>query len=193
MRDSRQQLSTATVGLHWLVAIAIFGLWPLGFYMARTRTYSLWPLHQSSGTVLLIVILIRLAWRFQNGWPQPVSVYSRVEQVLARTVHWTLVVALVVLPLTGLISGYAGGYDITVFGWQILADNPNNAIVAADAIHKLKVNPRSEALHDFLQLVHIVMSRILAAAVLLHIAGALKHHLVDKDGTLRRMLGARMG
>jgi cytochrome b561 len=176
MRDSKQKFSTATVGLHWLVAIVIFGLWPLGFYMARTRTYSLWPLHQSTGTVLLVVILIRLAWRFQNGWPQPVSVYSRMEQVLARTVHWTLVVSLLVMPLTGLISGYAGGYDI----------------VAADAIHKLKVNPRSEALHDFLQVVHIYVSRILAAAVLLHVAGALKHHLVDKDGTLRRMLGARV-
>lgn len=193
MRDSKQKFSTATVVLHWIVAITLFGLWPLGFYMARTRSYSLWPLHQSTGTVLLVVILIRLAWRISNGWPQPVSVYSRVEQVLAKAVHWTLVVALVVMPLTGLISGYAGGYDITVFGWQILPDNPNHAIVAADAIHKLRVNPRSEALHDFLQVVHIVVSRILAAAILLHIAGALKHHLIDKDGTLRRMLGARVG
>ena len=190
MRDSRQKLSALTVGLHWIVAITILGLWPLGFYMARTRTYSLWPLHQSTGTVLLAVILVRLVWRFHNGWPQPVSVYSRVEQVLAKTVHWTLVVALVVMPLTGLVSGYAGGYDITVFGWQILPDNPNHAIVAADAIHKLKVTPRNGTLHDDLQVVHRVVAWILATAVLLHIAGALKHHLVDKDGTLRRMLGA---
>jgi cytochrome b561 len=192
MGDSRQKFSATTVALHWIVAITIFGLWPLGFYMARTRTYSLWPLHQSTGSVLLAVILVRLAWRFHNGWPQPVGNYSRLERVLAKTVHWTLVIALVVMPVTGLVSGYAGGYDITVFGWQILPDNPNHAIVAADAIHKLRVTPRSEALHDFLQVVHIIVSRILAAAILLHVAGALKHHTVDKDGTLRRMLGARV-
>jgi cytochrome b561 len=193
MYDTKQKFSAATVSLHWIVAITIFGLWPLGFYMARVRNYSLWPWHQSTGTVLFVFIVIRLAWRFKNGWPQPVSVYTRAEQILAKIVHWTLVVALVVMPLSGLVSGYAGGYDITVFGWQILPDNPNHAVVAADAIHKLRVNPRSEALHDFLQQVHIVMSRILAAAVLLHIAGALKHHLIDRDGTLRRMLGARVG
>jgi cytochrome b561 len=192
MYDSKQKLSGATVSLHWVVAATVFGLWPLGYYMAHTRTYALWPLHQSTGDVLFVVILLRLIWRFKNGWPQPVSVYSRFEQILAKTVHWTLVVALVVMPLSGLVSTYAGGYDITVFGWQIIPDVPNHAIVPANAIHKLKVIPRSEALHDFLQQVHIVFAWILAGAVALHITGALKHHLVDKDGTLRRMLGARV-
>lgn len=192
MMDTRQKFSSATVGLHWIVALTVFFLWPLGYYMARTRTYALWPVHQSTGTVLLAVVLVRVAWRYRNGWPQPVGSYSQFERVLARVVHWTLIVSLLAMPLTGLISGYAGGYDITVFGWQILPDNPNHAIVAADAIHKAKVNPRSEWLHDFLQQVHIVLSRVLAAAVLLHVAGALKHHLIDRDGTLRRMLGARL-
>jgi cytochrome b561 len=190
MRDSRQKFSTATVGLHWIVAIAILGQWPLGYYMAKVRDYSLWPIHQSIGYLLFVVIAIRLIWRFQNGWPQPVSVYSRFEQVLARTVHWTLVVALVVMPVSGIVSTYAGGYDITVFGLTLIPDVPNHAIVAADAIHKLKVIPRSEALHDFLQQVHIAFAWILAGAIGLHVCGALKHHLIDKDGTLRRMLGA---
>jgi cytochrome b561 len=190
MYDSKQKLSTATVSLHWIVAVTIFGMWPLGYYMATTRTYSLWPLHQSTGTVLFVVILIRLLWRFKNGWPQPVSVYSRAERKLARIVHWTLVLALVVMPLSGLVSTWAGGYDTTVFGWQLHPDNPNHAVLPADAIHKLKVIPRNEALHDFLQKVHIVVAWILAGAILLHMTGALKHHLVDKDGTLRRMLGA---
>jgi len=190
MYDSKQKLAAATVALHWIVAVTLFAQWPLGYYMASTRDYSLWALHQSTGDVLFIVILIRLVWRFNNGWPVPVSTYSRVEQILAKVVHWTLVVALVVMPLSGLLSTYAGGYDITVFGWQIIPDVPNHAIVPANAIHKLKVTPRSEALHDFLQHVHVVMAWILAGAVVLHITGALKHHLIDKDGTLRRMLGA---
>ncbi len=192
MNDSKQKLSTTTVSLHWIVGLTIIGMLILGFYMATTRTYSLWPVHKSTGTVLFVFILARVVWRIKNGWPQPVSVYSRVEQNLAKLVHWTLIIAMVVMPLSGLVSSYAGGYDMTVFGWQILPDNPNNAVVPAGAIHKDKVIPRNEALHDFLGEVHSAGGWILAAAVLLHIAGALKHHLVDKDGTLRRMLGARV-
>jgi len=192
MRDTKQKLSTATIALHWVVAVTIFGLWPLGYYMARTRTYSLWPWHQSTGDVLFLIIVARLLWRYRNGWPEPIRTYPRPERVLARLVHWTLVVALVTMPLTGIVSTYAGGYDITVFGWQIIPDVPNHAHVAANAIHKLRVTPRNEALHDFLQRVHVVFAWVLAGAVALHVAGALKHHLIDKDGTLRRMLGARV-
>jgi len=193
MYDSKQKLSPVTVALHWIVAAMVLFLWPLGYFMATVRAYNFWPLHQSTGTVLFVVILIRLFWRFKNGWPQPVSVYSRFEQVLARTVHWTLVVALVAMPLSGLVSGYMGGYDITVFGWTLIPDVPNHAIVPADAIHKLKVIPRNNAMHDFLQQVHIFFAWVLVGAVALHVAGALKHHLIDKDGTLRRMLGAKVG
>ncbi len=192
MNDTKQKLSPITVSLHWIVAATVFFLWPLGYYMATTRSYKFWPLHQSTGTVLLAVIVIRLAWRIKNGWPQPVSDYSRFEQKLAKTVHWTLAIALLVMPLSGLVSGYMGGYDITVFGWQIIPDVPNHAVVPADAIHKLRVIPRSEKMHDFLQQVHIVFAWILAGAVGLHITGALKHHLLDRDGTLCRMLGARV-
>jgi cytochrome b561 len=79
-----------------------------------------------------------------------------------------------------------------VFGWTLIHDVPNHAIVPAGAIHKLRVIPRNEWLHDFLQHVHIVVAWILAGAIALHVGGALKHHLIDKDGTLRRMLGARL-
>jgi cytochrome b561 len=192
MYDTKQKLSTATISLHWVIALTIFAQWPLGLYMATTRKYSLWPVHQSIGYVLFLVILLRVLWRLKNGWPQPVSVYSRAEQILARTVHWTLVVSLIVMPLSGIVSTYAGGYDITVFGWQIIPDVPNHAVVPPGAIHKLKVIPRNEPLHDFLQRVHIIFAWILAGAFALHVAGALKHHLVDRDGTLRRMLGARV-
>jgi cytochrome b561 len=190
MYDSKQKLSTLTVSLHWIIALTIFGQWPLGYVMANTRNYSLWPIHQSIGYVLFLVILARVIWRFRNGWPIPVGVYSRAEQILAKTVHWTLVIALIVMPLSGIVSTYAGGYDITVFGWTFIPDVPNHAVVPPGAIHKLKVIPRNESMHDFLQKVHIVFAWILAGAFVLHVTGAVKHHLIDHDGTLRRMLGA---
>lgn len=192
MYDSLQKLSPTTVSLHWIIALTILGQWPLGFVMANTRNYSLWPVHQSIGYVLFLVILVRVIWRLRNGWPEPVSLYSRWQQILAKTVHWTLVVALLVMPLSGILSTYAGGYDITVFGWQLIPDVPNHAAVPVGAIHKLKVIPRNGALHDDLQNLHILFAWIMAGAFVLHVTGALKHHLVDHDGTLRRMLGARI-
>ena len=139
VRDNREQLSRATTTLHWIIAVTVIFMLLLGFYMATTRTYSLWPLHKSTGTVLFLVVLARVAWRIRNGWPQPVSVYSSIEQRMAKLVHWTLLLATVILPLSGLVSSYAGGYDTTVFGWQLLPDNPNHAIVGADAIHRDKI------------------------------------------------------
>lgn len=181
-----------TVALHWVIALTILAQWPLGYVMANTRNYALWPIHQSIGYLLFPVILARLAWRLFNGWPTPVRGYPPAERALAKIVHWTLVISLFVMPISGIVSTYAGGYDITVFGVTLLPDVPNYAPLPPGAIHKLKVIPRNEALHDFLQKVHIVFAWILAGALILHITGALKHHLLDRDGTLRRMLGAQV-
>lgn len=193
MYDTRQQLSATTRWLHWSIALSILGQWPLGYVMAKSRNYSLWPIHQSIGYVLLLVVLARVAWRITNGWPVPVSRYSRTEQLLAKLVHWTLLIALLVMVLSGIVSTYAGGYDITVFGFTLIPDVPNHAVLPPGAIHKLRVIPRSQPLHDELQRLHILFAWILAGALSLHVAGALKHHFLDRDGTLRRMLGARVG
>jgi len=69
---------------------------------------------------------------------------------VARTIHWALVITLVVMPVSVVVSTYAGGSDITVFGWQIIPNVTNHAVVSFSAIHKLKVIPRNEALHDCL-------------------------------------------
>lgn len=183
--DSKQKFSTVTVTLHWIIAVTVIFMLVLGFYMATTRTYSLWDLHKSTGIAIFGVVLLRVIWRIKNGWPTPVSAYTRFEQRLARLVHWVLILATVTMPLSGMVSAYVGGHDLTVYGWQLLADN-------LDPTGKERVLPRNAAMHEFLGSVHTTVAWILATAVLLHIAGALKHHLVDKDGTLRRMLGARV-
>lgn len=180
------------MALHWIVGIAVIGTWLIGYYMASTRTRSLWPWHKSVGMVLLALILVRVAWRLRNGWLQPVSVYSQIEQRLAKLVHWTLLTAIVVMPLSGIVSSYAGGFEISVFGWQIIPENVNHAVINLSPTGRVRVTPRSEALHDFFGAMHTVVAWVLTAAVLLHVTGALKHHLVDKDGTLRRMLGANV-
>lgn len=192
MNDSRHKLSRTTVALHWIVGIAIIGTWAVGYYMSSTRTRSLWPWHKSVGIVLLAFIVVRVALRIRNGWLQPVGAYSRIEQRLAKVVHWALVVAMLVMPLSGMVSSYAGGFDISVFGWTVIPENRPSTAVDPGSTRRPKVIPRSPALHDFLGELHTVVAWFLAAGVLLHVVGALKHHFVDKDGTMRRMLGARV-
>ena len=191
--DTREQFAKTTIALHWIVGLTVIFMVVLGFYMATVRAYPLWPLHKSLGSVVLVFVLLRSLWRLRSGWPQPVSVYSKFEQRLSRVVHWTLLVATVVMPITGIISGIAGGYAWVIFGWRLTPDNVNPATAnLAGGIHKDHVLPRNAELHDGLGVVHQTFAYILAACIVLHIAGALKHHLIDKDGTLRRICGARI-
>jgi cytochrome b561 len=185
VNDSRQKLSTVTVSLHWLVAITAVGMLVLGFYMATTRTRSLWDVHKSIGVLIFLVILVRVAWRIRNGWPQPVGVYQRIERNLARFVQWTLIICTVIMPISGMVSSVAGGNDLTVFGLQFIADNP-------DPSGKLRVLPYSKFMHEFVQDIHSLVAWVLALAITLHAAGALKHHFHDRDGTLQRMIGAKV-
>ena len=67
IKDTPHRLSHTTVALHWLVAIGVIGMLAVGLYMAENDAYALYPLHKSSGMLLLLVILPRVAWRVLNG------------------------------------------------------------------------------------------------------------------------------
>ncbi len=181
--DSRQKLSPVTVTLHWIISSVVIGMLVIGFYMAATRTRSLWDVHKSVGILIFLVIMVRVLWRIRIGWPQAVGVYQPFERNLARFVHWTLIVCSLLMPISGMVSSVAGGNDLSVFGLELIADNP-------DPAGKLRVLPHSSFVHDFVQNIHAVGGWVFAVAITLHLAGALKHHFVDRDGTLRRMLGA---
>ncbi len=185
MSDSRQKLSSLTVTLHWIVGLTVIGMLALGFYMATTRTRSLWDLHKSIGILIFVVILVRVVWRIRNGWPQPLGMYQRIERNLAQLVHWTLIIGTVVMPISGMVSSLAGGNELSVFGLQLIADNP-------DPSGKLRVLPYSKFMHEFVQDIHATVGWVLVVAITLHVSGALKHHFLDRDGTLRRMLGAKV-
>ncbi|MGR3808650.1 cytochrome b561 [Pasteurella testudinis DSM 23072] len=179
MKDTRERFSHITLSLHWLIAIFIIGLMALGVYMGETASYGLYPTHKSLGIFIFIFIVIRVLWRWKNGWPQPAGKHSGWEQALAKLIHWILILGTLAFPISGMLMSYAGGHGLQLFGLDLVSANLVDG----------KREVLNAALAGSANAVHKSLLPIMTAAILLHIAGALKHHVIDKDNTLKRMFG----
>ncbi len=183
--DSLSKLSGATVSLHWIVAVMMILLLATGMYMESTETFALFPWHKSFGVIVLLFAVLRIGWRLTQGWPAPASDYSAVEKSLSRMIHWILILATVLMPVSGFLMSAMGGFGVEVFGLELVSKNtsPN------DPTEIVAIN---ESLAGLAHSIHGLGGNVLLFAVTLHVAGALKHHIVDKDATIRRMLGHRV-
>jgi cytochrome b561 len=177
--DTAKKLTRTTLALHWLIAPTILGLCALGIYMVRTESWGLFHWHKSIGLLLFTVILARLAHRLRQGLPPPVRAGARWEHIASQAAHWLLLAATALLPLTGMMYSGLGGHGFGIFGMEIVESH----YVAGKAV------PVNEDLSIFGQSMHSWIGYGLLALVALHIGAALKHHFIDKDETLRRMLG----
>ena len=180
--DSKEKLSGLTIALHWIIAITVIVMINVGFYMATFEVWALYPIHKAIGVIIFTVILVRVVWRLKNGWPTPIRDYPAWEHKLAVTTHWVLILGTIIMPISGFIFSGAGGYGVDVFGWILVRSNHNPANLA-------EVIPFNKAISEVAHEIHEIVGILLAIALILHIAGALKHHIIDKDRTLLRMLG----
>ena len=180
--DSHNKFATTTVILHWLVGLTIIGLLATGIYMTENNVYELFSWHKAFGFLVLIVAIARVIWRMKNGWPSPASNYKPIEHKLASIVHWVLIIATLLMPISGLMTSVLGGHGLSVFGLEVFAQN----FSVDDPEKTLPINYELSKLGGT---IHFYLGYTVIVALLLHIAGALKHHIIDKDGTLKRMLG----
>ena len=180
--DTVKKFSAVTVALHWLVALGILGLIAIGIYMVETESFHLYHIHKSFGLLVFAVILVRLTWRWRNGLPQPVRTMSKVEHHTAVAAHIVLLILTVVLPITGMIYSGASGNGFGIFSFEIFPSRYANG----------QAIPFSQQWSDLGQAAHGLLGYLLLILIALHAAAALKHHLLDKDGTLLRMLGRRV-
>lgn len=184
--DTSKKLSPYTIALHWLVAISSIGLIGLGLYMVNKEAWHLYHWHKSIGLLVFGVIIVRVIWRLKNGLPQPVRPFSRLEHLGAMAAHWLLLLCTLAMPLFGMLYSGASGHGFGIFSLALFPENPDPAKPG-------QVIPFSSALADFGQRMHGWLGYLMLALIILHIAAALKHHWLDKDATLRRMLGADAG
>lgn len=166
---------------HWTVALLMIGLLGAGLYMEQNNVYSLYPIHKSLGILALLIILPRVVNRMIKGWPEPVdnSDYAKHEIMLSKVIHWVLIIGTVLMPISGMMMSGAGGHGLDVFGLQLLAENTN---AAGQAV------PLNEQAASIGHQIHGLLGKILIACIALHVIGAFKHHLIDKDDTLKRMI-----
>jgi cytochrome b561 len=162
--------------LHWLMAILLVCLFTVGIYM-HELPLSPWKLqvyswHKWAGVTAFILVLVRLAWRFTHR-PPPLPIHmSRSAEFAAHAGHALLYMLMIAVPLTGWLMSSAKGIQTVYFG----------IIPIPDLLAKNK------ELGHLLRNVHEILNLILAAVVIGHIGAALKHHLIDKDDVLARML-----
>jgi cytochrome b561 len=123
-------------------------------------------------------------WRIRNGLPQPVRPFSKFEHAASKAVHWLLLICIVVMPITGMIYSGASGYGLGIFGFEFF---PTHYGADGQAV------PFNAKLSDLGQSLHGYIGYFLLALIMVHLAGALKHHFSDKDRTLKRMLGFATG
>ena len=182
MSNDPHTLSKTTRTLHGLVALFIICLLCVGFYMDLSGNYRPMPWHKSFGMLALLVILPRVVWRLIEGWPKPVGHYNALERGLAKITHWVLLIGSLLMPLSGMLMSYNSGRGLFFFGLTLAMPNP-------DPANPGKVLPLNESLAGLGANIHSALAYLLTVAIVLHVAGAIKHHTIDKDRTLLRMLG----
>ncbi|PCH74184.1 MAG: cytochrome [Rhodobacteraceae bacterium] len=189
-RNTAGSYGSVTKTFHWLIALLIVTIIPVGLVaneMAEalrdpaipstaedfTRTFLLFSIHKTLGVAIFWVALARILWAFTQPKPRLLNADNRVEAFLAETVHWLLYGSLVLVPLTGWID-HAATTGFAPIWWPFGQSLP--------------FVPKDPALSATFAGLHVTLQRVLIISLLLHIAGALKHHFIDRDFTLRRML-----
>ena len=171
---------TATAkALHWSIAVLILGLLGLGFYMTglplSPRKLQLYSWHKWAGVSVFLLAVVRLAWRATHRPPALPQHMGQLERLAAHAGHHLLYVLMFAIPLSGWLMSSAKGFQTVWFGVLPLPD----------------LLGKDKALGDLLQTVHMGLNFTLVAVLLAHVGAALKHHLIDKDDVLTRMLARR--
>ena len=171
-----------SVLLHWTIAIAIIGLFASGVWMVDLGYYDNWYYkapwwHKSIGVVTALLIVLRIVWSFLR---RPISAIGSIphwQRWLATAVHHTMTLLAVVLILSGYLVVTAKGDGLSVFDWFSIP------AVFTDLSAQV----------DTFGAIHLWAGYGIIGLALLHALAAIKHHVLDKDDTLRRMFGTHSG
>lgn len=176
-RNAADRFGWVSIGLHWVTAVLVLGLLSVGYYMVGLDYYDpnyhrLPNLHKSTGMVLASVLLVRVGWHLWGGLPRSLPSLAAWERQLSWVTHKLLYVFLIGSILSGYLMSTAKGADVDVFG-----------LFSVPALPALL-----DQQEDVAGWWHEIFVYGTAGLVALHVAGALKHHFIDRDSTLKRML-----
>lgn len=194
--SSTQRYTKVAIILHWLIALVIIAMFALGWYMGelpkdgpKQTAFDLFDLgivtwhmdepisarnlyfnlHKSIGFTLLWLVIFRVYWRVTHTPPAMLASYSALERKLATAVHHILYLLMVLIPLSGVLMTLYSKFGLKWFGLEVFGGLDN-----AD-------------LRDVFKESHELFANLMLAAFIVHVVGALKHKLKDKDETMSRM------
>ena len=180
MKDSRDKLSKTSIFLHWLIGLAMIIMVFIGWYMETYEEFYLYGIHKSIGAILFVFIVVRIIWRYKNGWPKPLTIQKPLERIVAKLTHWTLLLSTLLFPVSGIMMNVGGGRGLYVFGLELIVANINPDTGKRMALDK--------GLSSLGHQVHGILMWVIIVAVALHIIGVIKHQYWYKDRTIKRML-----
>lgn len=174
-RNQKSGYGLISIVVHWLMAFAVIGLFALGLYMVDLSYYDPFyhqalSLHKSIGMLLVALFIFRLIWISLNPKPKMLGDNHKLI-LLAKGVHGLLYLLLFVLFISGYLISSAAGNGIELFNWIV--------IPAITAIGE-QANKAGN--------IHAIAAYSLIVLVALHALAAIKHQIIDKDDTLKRML-----
>lgn len=178
LKNTTQNYGAIAITMHWLVALAVIGLFALGWWMTGLSYYDDWYkqgpfIHKSLGMLLMFLMVARLVWKWVNVTPADEPNVPKWQNRIAHSVHHLLYVLLFALFASGYLISTADGRAIEVFGWFSIPATISDI-------------PQQE---DIAGVVHWYVALTLMTLVAIHALAALKHHLIDRDRTLKKMLG----
>lgn len=175
-----QRYTTTAIVFHWLIAALIIGAFTLGLVMTDIPGFSPTKLryfawHKWAGVTILLLAALRLLWRLAHRAPPLPASMPAWQRGAAHGLHHLLYVFLFAVPVSGYLYTLAAGIPVVYFGLVKLP-----VFMAKDPL-----------LAATLKGVHYWLNMSMAALVALHVLAALKHTIIDRDGTLRRMWPGR--
>ena len=175
LKNSNKTYGSVAKTFHWLIGLTVIGLLIAGFLMGgidpSPLKFQVYNWHKSIGFLIFWLVAFRLIWRFFNTQPALLST-KKWERTMAHTVHFLLYVCLFLQPLSGWLMSSADTYpDPLIYGFDLP-----------------QIIEPSKSVKGLFHEVHFYTAWALVAFITMHFLGAMKHHFVDKDSTLRRML-----
>lgn len=175
-RNDRQGYGWISIALHWGMALLILAMYPLGLYIVSLgyydpgyRIYPHW--HRSLGILLALLLLLRLSWRLLNPTPESLARQAW-EKWAAHLGHLGLYLLLMLVLASGYFLSTADGRSIQVFNW-----------------FQVPASPWFHRQEDLAGEIHFYAASAMMLLVGIHLLAALKHHFIERDFTLKRMLG----
>jgi len=188
--NTRTSYGTVTKTFHWAIVLMIVSMFVLGWIASTLAEWIeapditttdvtiklaklLFSIHKTMGIAILALAVLRILWAISQPKPGLLNGDKWLESRLAETVHWLLYGSLVLVPLSGWVA-HAATTGYAPIWWPLGQDLP--------------FVPKDPGMVEITSALHIILQWVLLGAIALHVAGALKHHVIDRDATLRRML-----